>query len=147
MSTKPPTAWSATGRQTHGQGSGAAVSRFQGECAGRCIQETHLLENVLIAMVLVHRRASSDRVFGDTAHRRNGRRSRRQALTWIPAQSSDSKDGYVLLAPAVVMVNQSAPAGKLGAVNGAGQMVASAVRGAAPALCGFVWAATLGLEV
>ena len=53
----------------------------------------------------------------------------------------------LLLAPAVVMVNQSAPAGKLGAVNGAGQMVASAVRGAAPALCGFVWAATLGLKV
>lgn len=59
----------------------------------------------------------------------------------------DSACRLCLSAPAVVMVNQSAPAGKLGAVNGARQMVASAVRGAAPALCGFVWAATLNLEV
>lgn len=48
---------------------------------------------------------------------------------------------------AIVFVNQAAPVGKLGAVNGAAQMVASAVRGAAPALCGVVWAATLGLQV
>lgn len=47
----------------------------------------------------------------------------------------------------VVLVNKSAPAGQLGAVNGAGQMLASAVRGAAPALCGVIWAASLGLRL
>jgi hypothetical protein len=47
----------------------------------------------------------------------------------------------------VVLVNKSAPAGQLGAVNGAGQMLASAVRGAAPALCGLIWAASLGLRM
>lgn len=48
---------------------------------------------------------------------------------------------------AVVLVNKSAPAGQLGAVNGAGQMLASAVRGAAPAMCGMLWAASLGLRL
>ncbi len=48
---------------------------------------------------------------------------------------------------AVVLVNKAAPAGQLGAVNGAGQMLASAVRGAGPALCGVLWAASLGMRV
>lgn len=52
-----------------------------------------------------------------------------------------------LRSPAVVLVNKAAPAGQLGAVNGAGQMLASAVRGAAPAICGVIWAASLGLRM
>ena len=48
---------------------------------------------------------------------------------------------------AVVLVNKAAPPGQLGVVNGAGQMLASAVRGAAPALCGVVWAASLGMRM
>ena len=43
----------------------------------------------------------------------------------------------------MIMVNRAAPAGQMGEVNGAGQALASLVRGAGPALAGLEWAAAV----
>jgi hypothetical protein len=45
---------------------------------------------------------------------------------------------------AMVLINVTAPNGQLGRVNGMGQSIASFVRGAGPAIGGYVWALTLG---
>lgn len=45
----------------------------------------------------------------------------------------------------LILVNRSAPPGTLGAVNGVGQTIASAVRAAGPALGGLGWAASLAV--
>ena len=43
----------------------------------------------------------------------------------------------------MIMVNRAAPSGQMGEVNGAGQALASLVRGAGPALAGLEWAAAV----
>lgn len=43
----------------------------------------------------------------------------------------------------MIMVNRAAPAGQMGEVNGAGQALASLVRGAGPALAGLEWSAAV----
>ncbi len=47
---------------------------------------------------------------------------------------------------ALVMVNAAPHKSQLGEVNGVGQTVAAAVRGAGPALGGLLWAACLALH-
>ena len=46
----------------------------------------------------------------------------------------------------MVLVNEAAPPGSAGAVNGAGQTLASAARAAGPAVAGLLWGAAAGVR-
>lgn len=71
-------------------------------------------------------------------------RLRSAALSFLAAARSLAAN--CAFTSAMVLVNEAAPPGSAGAVNGAGQTLASAARAAGPAVAGLLWGAAAGVR-
>jgi hypothetical protein len=69
-----------------------------------------------------------------------------QPMMWL-AMGLKAVTGVNTFTACIIAVNSASPVGDLGAVNGVGQMLASAARALGPALGGVIWGGSLSLFV